>query len=600
MNIDVHKVFAEYFKGTDDLFKAAVYAVSEKLEQGHICLDIEAYNTDRQSNADMPNPYLDTHEKLEVSLLKKSDFIGNGLDCIQPFILFEGKLYLQRYFNYQSIIYHNIKSRVATKEKVPTQSYLQTKKGMLLLNELFPPMHGIDWQKIATISALNHFLTIISGGPGTGKTTTISKILHLLFSYDSTIRVALCAPTGKAAARMMESLRTSQSNLPMEDSLKHSFDSIESGTIHKLLGYIRNSIYFRHNAKNRLPYDVVIVDECSMISAALLAKLLQAVHPTCHLMLLGDKHQLTSVEAGSIFGDLCSSIPQDNLFSEAFLNTISEHTNISSDHLFHPNTDPSPILLDHVITLQKSYRFADHKGIGRMAKEILNNNIDISSIKKRPKETSDFVYFTNDYQDARLDQYIEKYRLYIEEPDIHKAFVALNNVRFLCAVKEGPQGVAHYNLQIEKYLFGKKLLFPKPGFYHNQPIIITQNDYTHNLFNGDVGIIRREKGQALKAYFEDPEKGIKSISTAIIEHYDTVFAMTIHKSQGSEFNHVVIALPQRVNESLLSRQLLYTAVTRAKKDVLILGPDHQLQLAAKHHISRASGLVELLSKEHHL
>lgn len=439
---------------------------------------------------------------------------------------------------------------------------------------------------IAALSAVLNQFTIITGGPGTGKTTTVAKFLSLLLRIYPELRVALAAPTGKAAARMAESLKNSTA---LDAATQKLIQQFEPSTIHRLLKVKRKSIYFKHNRENPIPYDLVIIDESSMIDIALFSKLMEAIPDTSKIVLLGDKNQLASVEAGSLFGDLCLAQNQLNRFSEEraqFINQFitSEAAKITEEHI----TKTNHLLFEKVIELQKSYRFSDDGGIGKLSKAILTNNRE--SLMPFFENKDEEVQIDTHYSNEIFSDFIKKYEAYIRETDIKEAFKKLNQLRVLCAVREGPHGVYSVNAQIEKYLIDKKLIAKTGEFYENRPIIITGNNYELSLFNGDIGIVRSDKNGNLRVWFEDENQEIKSVLPAYISSAETVFAMTIHKSQGSEFEEVCVLLPNLEDNPLLTRELLYTAVTRAKKKVLIQSHKELLLKCMERGVERSSGL----------
>jgi len=528
--IDVHKVFAEYFQGCETL----AYALSAKLGEGNICLDIEGYKSEL--------PYRLEEQKAKESFKEKDAifwaapevfaqqceegiFVTHSSSALKPFVIQNGQAYLHRYFTYESQIVENIRR-------------------------------------------LGRKFHIITGGPGTGKTHSVSTNLVSLFKENIDLKVALAAPTGKAAARMNESIKkfAEESENEIREDIKTRLTSLKAQTIHRLLGYKPESVFFNYNEKNRLPFDVVIIDECSMIDGAMMAKLLNAVDDCTKLYLLGDKDQLASVEAGSVFGDLCRA-------------------------------QGSLLLIKKVVVMTKSWRFDDVKGIGKFSREVISGSIkDIASYTDDEQITIDTIFSSE-----LFNQYAILYKEYIIEPDIKIALQKLNLVRFLCVIRENDQSVSKVNKQIQYYLSTHVEGFkPRPeGFYHNQPIIITQNDYQLGIFNGDVGIIRMEKtkdGNILFAYFETSDGEIKKIQAGYLNNYETVFAMTIHKSQGSEFDNVVVILPEKQGEKLLTRELLYTAVTRAKTKVLLQTSALVLGKCVKRSVSRASGLEKRLER----
>lgn len=536
VSIDVHKIFAGYFQGCETL----AYALSAKLGEGNICLDIEEYKNElprlleeqkaketfsQEDSKFWVNP--DTF----IEQCNNEVFVTHSSSGLKPFVIQNGQAYLHRYFTYETQIIENIKRL------------------------------GCNFR-------------IITGGPGTGKTHSVSTNLVRLFTENINLKVALAAPTGKAAARMNESIKKFAENPEnrISDDIKARLTGIKAQTIHRLLGNIADSVFFRHNEKNRLPYDVLIIDECSMVDGALMAKLLSAVDTNTMLFLLGDKDQLASVEAGSVFGDLCRA--KDSELLEGKLEVKTE-----------------------------SRRFDPDKGIGKFSQEVIAGTFnDIAAYVDDEQITIDTTFSAE-----LFEEYASLYKAYIIEPDIKIALQKLNQVRFLCVTRENDQSVSKVNKQIQYYLSTQvEGLKPKAeGFYHNQPIIITQNDYQLGVFNGDVGLIRRKQkndGEVLMAYFEEAEReinesGVKEIPAGYLNHFETVFAMTIHKSQGSEFDRVVILLPEKQGEKLLTRELLYTGVTRAKTKVLIQTSEEVLKKCVGRSVSRASGLEKRLKTE---
>jgi len=531
--IDVHKIFAEYFKGTETL----AYALSSKLEEGNICLDIKEYQAKlplileeqkaKESFKEKDSVFWTSPEMFQEQCLEGL-YATHSATALKPFVIQNGKAYLQRYFQYETQILNNIKR-------------------------------------------LGNNFQIITGGPGTGKTYSVSTKLVELFGRNPDLKVALAAPTGKAAARMNESIKNfaEKPENKIEESIKTKLTGLAALTLHRLLGYQKDSVFFRHNEENQLPYDLVIIDECSMIDIAMMAKLLNAIHENTILYLLGDKDQLASVEAGSVFGDICRA-------------------------------GDSEILKNKVEIKIKSWRFDSEKGIGKFSKQLITGSFtDINEYIQDEQLNID-----TEYSDALFTQYALLYLPFINEPDIKKALKKLNHVRFLCAIKQNKHSVAETNKRIERILSNAidnhDLFYPREGFYHNQPVIVTQNNYELGIFNGDVGIIRKIMVKNIETYyahFENNEGEIVKIPAAYLNNYETVFAMTIHKSQGSEFENVVVILPENSGNKLLTRELLYTAVTRAKSKVLLQTSEEVLKRCADEEVSRASGLENRLKAE---
>lgn len=594
---DVHQQFAEFFKS--DVLKPYAYLVSKRLAEGNICVHLEDIKLSPEEL-----PYLERYPLLanNKGLLKESK-VATATGEKQPFIVHNHRLYLQRYFAYESVIVTCIQSFLALEKKdrnerllslLAHRDFIQT---LMAGNDLFnlSAEEKIDWQQAASIFGVLNNFTIITGGPGTGKTTTVAKILTILFTIYPSFKVALTAPTGKAAVRMGESLLATKIDLP--DTIREKFKTLVPTTIHRLLKYIPDSPYFRFDAHNPLMYDLVIVDEASMIDVALFAKLLQAIGPGTRIILLGDKDQLASVEAGSLLGDLCQAQPKMNLFLKENIDLVNSfipnpQRQITNDYSLTGDT----LLSEHIIELKHSRRFTGGGNIGKFSRAIIHSRLDEIGVFVDKNCETDVVVDTG-YTDSLFNHFIRDYANYIQEQDIVAALEKLNQLRVLCAVREGPQGLNAVNRKIETYLVKQGLIQNKTEFYENRPIIVTRNYPELKLFNGDVGIIRQDAGGSLKAWFEDSDKNLRSVLPGYITSVETVFAMTIHKSQGSEYDKVLVLLPANADQPLLTRELLYTAITRAKKFVLLQAAKESILYTAKRSVQRASGIMERFKVE---
>jgi exodeoxyribonuclease V alpha subunit len=586
---DIHRQFAEYFKHPD--LKPFAYLLSQRMQEGHICVDVFEAN---KFSASIPYPAPYYAEKLkEIPAL-----VGTTVDDLKPFIVYQDKLYLHRYFTYETMVLKSIGKLLKEEatEKDQRQEALQTIKelvGSFQADDdikLLPPNEQIDWQLAAAIQGVLHNFTIITGGPGTGKTTTVAKLLSLLFTINPNYTIALAAPTGKAAMRMAESL--SQTKLPLTPAVREKFSALHPNTLHRLLKYDPNSVNFKYNKNNPLPYDVIIVDESSMIDVALFAKLLSAVHKTTRLILLGDKHQLAAVEAGSLFGDLCNAQNASNSINAStasYINSfIQDKARKISDHYIQTSLHP---LVNHIIELQRSHRFNSIGGIGKFSKAILQN--DGEALNDFLIDSTNTTVKIDTLFDVQLfENFIQGYQDFIQETNIVEALNKLNLLRVLCAVREGEQGLYKTNAFIESYLKQKGLIKLDNTFYENRPIIITKNYPELKLFNGDIGIVRKDTNGNLRAWFLDSDNTLHAILPAYIADAETVFAMTIHKSQGSEYDHAWVILPQQSGNPLLTRELLYTAVTRAKKSVVVQTSAAILFETTANTVKRASGITD--------
>jgi exodeoxyribonuclease V alpha subunit len=586
---DVHQQFAEYFDVPE--LKPYAYLLSKKLSEGHICLELD--KIDHQPEG---VPAYCQHLPPGETPLLSMPLVAKENGGIQPFVLHNRRLYIQRYFHYETSFLQSIRSFLAAE-----QPHLKARMALLdahrqLIKDLFgqASMTAIpDWQLAAAVSGVLNNFTIITGGPGTGKTTTVAKILALLYATDPSLKVALAAPTGKAAARMAESLRNA--SIPVDAAIAERFRSLAPSTIHRLLKPETGTPYFRYKRDNPLQFDVVIVDECSMIDIALFSKLLDAIGPATRLILLGDKDQLASVEAGSLFGDLCQAQGRLNLFTENRLSFINSFID-DPGRQFPPGqtgSDEGHPLFQHIVELRFSHRFASGNGIGLFSKAVISGDAELLQqlMTTESNGSGQQVLVDPSYDTDLFKTFSAGYAAFIKEKDIRQALRQLNTRRVLNAIREGEQGLYATNRAIERYLHDQKLIQANSEFYENRPVILTRNYYEHGLFNGDIGIIRPDEKGVLQAWFEDSSGELKTVLPSYLAGSETVFAMTIHKSQGSEFDEVLILLPSSPDVSILTRELLYTAVTRARKRVFIQGTAAIVLAAAGRHVERASGIA---------
>lgn len=598
---DVHYQFADFFEDKD--LKPFAYLVSKRLQEGHICIELDEKELAKEYN-DLPDYFKSEISNLSISKLNtKKEWVSINEKDKKPFIIFNGKLYLYRYFNYETQIISSLKCFLENEKSVRDErikklsslnSFVKSELQADLKDKSIPSDELVDWQLTASITGFLNNFTIITGGPGTGKTTTVAKILSLIYKAEPEARVIFAAPTGKAAQRVLESLK---SNTKVPAALKDKFSKLDSKTIHRLLGFIPGSPYFRHNSGNYLDYDVIIVDEASMIDVAMFSKLISAVNPKCRLIMLGDKNQLASVEAGSLLGDMCNSLANLNRMSKSQVDLINdlivdESAKIPSDYAV---ADTKELLFDHVVELKFSHRFDSTGGIGLLSKAIISG--DAKLVEKFIRENDQAtVKFDQEFKTDVFQDFVEGYNNYIEEKDNKSALIKMNQLRVLCAVKDGNHGIHKVNDRIEKYLKRKGHINAYTDIYSNRPLMITRNYNDIELYNGDVGMIRKDDNDNYRAYFLDKENEVRSFVPGLLPDVETVFAMTIHKSQGSEYNKVLVILPDNKDNPLLTRELLYTAITRAKDEVIIQGTlDVILETIGKE-VKRASGITKRLNQ----
>jgi len=561
-----------------NLFLAAAL-VSRATAEGHICLDLSSEWGD---------------DSAWRKGLYSTKVVGRPGDY-KPLILDnQSRLYLYRYWQYEKTLADDINNRSATPIKeidVPL-----FKKG---LSRLFPQSQDdeTDWQKVSAFVSVMKGFCAISGGPGTGKSTVIAKILAMILEQDKAnkIRIALAAPTGKAAARLQEAIKDGKEVLPIEDHIKEAIIT-EASTIHRLLGTISGSPYFRHNAKNPLPVHTVIIDEASMVDLALMSKLVQAIPSNARLILLGDKDQLASVEAGSVLGDICDTGRIHGFsqkFSERFKQITGDRIEINS------NSSNEPEIQDCIVQLDRSYRFGIDSGIGTVSQAINkgDGSLALSLLK------------INDYDDARWkglprpstlheslrDTVIQGYRSYLEISDPMEIFRLFEQFRVVCVLREGPYGVSALNLLVEQILREVNLITIEKRWYRGRPVLITRNDYNLGLYNGDIGIILPDPAanNDLRAFFLSPDGTLRRFLPVRLPVHETAYAITVHKSQGSEFDETLLLLPDR-HIPILTRELIYTGITRARKSVEVWGIESVFLEAISQRIERASGLRDAL------
>ena len=577
---------------------------SARTREGHVCADLT-----RVAGTPIPGPFgRATGEPRWPDLdewtaaLAASDLVGDGA-APTPLVLdrAHGRLYLRRYWEYEQRLARQIKARAALTEG--TLSLPVLREGVeRLFSRSGPGSDEAGGQRRAAVMAVLRRFAIISGGPGTGKTSTVVKLLALLVEQASAAGqkrpvLTLVAPTGKAAARLVESIQRAKASLPCDDAVKRDIAE-EATTIHRCLRPVPGRPgRFRHDAENPLATDLVLVDEASMVDLALMVRLLDAVPPTARLILLGDRDQLASVDAGAVLGDLCNA-DDPRGFSAGFAGRVAE---ITGDEPA-PSTNASPAtgVWDCVAHLTKSYRYAESSGIGVLARAV--NAGDVASVR--------CILSSNDYPDVTLRPFpevglgdelkgllVNGYRPYLTASGAAAKFEAFNRFRVLCAHRSGPHGAFDTNELAERALTHARLITRSSAvsIYAGRPVLVTTNDYNVRLFNGDIGLILDEEAAhgRLVATFSTPAGKTRSLSPARLPPHVTAFAMTIHKSQGSEFDEVVVLLPPGISP-ILSRELIYTAVTRARSRVTIFGDADVVAHAVARRIERASGLREAI------
>jgi exodeoxyribonuclease V alpha subunit len=463
------------------------------------------------------------------------------------------------------------------------------------LARLFPVSSDRDWQRIAAAVAVLRPLCVISGGPGTGKTRTVTSILALLAEQarGATPRIALTAPTGKAAARLSESVLGAKRDLPLRPDIAARVPE-EAVTLHRLLGFRPGRANPRFGPHAPLHLDALVVDEASMVDLPLMARLLAALPESARLILLGDKDQLASVEAGMVLGDVCGR-DGGAVYSPALCAAVAD---VAGDEL-KPAAASARAVADHIVMLRKSWRFGADSGIGALARALNRGDADASirllcddghpDLSLEPPLPEVFAALI-------ADRIVPAFREVAESPDPEAALAALNRARVLCALRSGPQGVAWLNRRLEQALEAEGLIRCDGEIYAGRPVMLSANDHAQRLYNGDVGMVLPDpaSGGALRVFFATAE-GLRRVLPSRLPPHETVYAMTVHKSQGSEFDEVLLVLPE-ADSRVLTRELVYTGVTRARRRVRLLATEERLREAVGRRVVRSTGLSDALWK----
>jgi len=515
----------------------------------------------------------------------------------RPLILdHENRLYLFRYWNYEKIISDSIWRRIRAVGFGSDPDRLAE-----AVQGIFPSGAWADLdQKNGAIMAAQRAFCVISGGPGTGKTFAAASIMGLLLamSENKKMDVCLCAPTGKAAARLSESVKKAKEALPFPRHIKDAIPE-EASTIHRLLRPIRGNSRFYYNKNRKLPADLIIVDEASMLDVAMAATFFQAAPDHARIVMMGDKDQLSSVEAGSVLGDICAA----GNAAAASIQDGSVSPGLASPDL--DSNSPALDLANHLIILKKSHRFTGESGVGRLCAALnagdaagaLARMADPASPETSWKEIETPARLFVELSDIISDRLSNHGLFDFNRGDPLEALARLNRFRILCAVRNGPFGVMEINRFVRNALARNGLIEPVGDFYRGKPIMITKNDYELGLFNGDTGIVMDDGGlgkNGLCAWFPDLDGTARPIPLSALPDHEAVYAMTAHKSQGSEFDEALLILPNR-DSPILTRELLYTGATRAVKRISIWGCLPIFKTALGRKVERMSGLRDSLS-----
>lgn len=691
----IHQAFGDTLQRIDpvaspDVLLAAALC-SEQLARGHVCLDLSAAHTivfptsdsdlriRQYNNWPQETDWIDSLQNSPLVTVVERD--ADWEAAATPLVLDADRrrLYLARYWYFEQRLAANIASRLKQDPLPFDEARLERE-----IAELFPNREnaGSRDQCLAVANSVDRWFAVITGGPGTGKTTTVARLLalrllqHLAAGHDpAELRILLMAPTGKAAQRMNESLSRATRQLNVDQRVQDALTQVSAGTIHRLLGWTplppERGGPFRHRVEVPLEADIVLVDEASMVDLALMCRLFDAIPQSAQVILIGDRDQLASVEAGGVLSGLCGNLAGDTFgrLSEKRREVIVRRTGLniadgSSDDSSAPGPTPKSVpkkkstlwkkkedskqmtlsfgddedsqtesvspdrpanaLAESVATLNYSHRFSAESSLGQLATAIREGRADdaISLLRAANPDEILWLYGSDSAGspvDSAIDQAADGYCAYLEqlkrEPNgsidiLHAAA----QIRVLCAHRSGLRGEAMLNQRIADRLIADGLLSPYAGDSLGRLVMVSRNDYRLDLFNGDVGVVAKAEveskpssapGQGRAIVFEDgtEDSGVRRVPASLIPGVQDCFAMTIHRSQGSEFRQVLLVLPEH-DSPVLSRELLYTAVTRVKESadstsgqslpgfLCIAGSESVVRGAIDRCIHRVSGLSE--------
>ena len=552
----------------EDVFLVSLIA-SHASKNNSVCFDCESDTFEDETINQIINNLIDNKTRKKFAYENKL-----------PVVIENSKIYLRRYFEYEKDTAAEILHRASSSAEILPPEIVSAAEKLLSALDITE-----EEKKISVMNALSKKISFISGGPGTGKTSLAVNIILLyikkkLLKYERP-SIALCAPTGKAAAHLKKSVEGALLKIKENDKIKNLFDKelnyvpLKGETVQKLIGAKIGSISAKFNKNEPLPHGLIIADETSMFDLSLMKKLFSALSPSASIVFLGDKDQLASVQSGSVFGDICS--------------IAKKETGEKSDN--------AECLSKSITVLKKSFRFDPDKGIGKISKAvnesdvkavwdafssddnirfIENNELSFQGFRKRLKEIieSEIIRYSKDFP----------YIFPVENAKPEELLARMKNIQILSALRKGPGGFSEINAIAEE-------IFSLTGnIYHGMPVMAVENDYDMKIFNGDTGIICKE--DRLNAYFPGDD-ALRKINPYLLKSYEKSFCMTVHKSQGSEFENVIFVLPNE-DSRVLTKELIYTALTRAKKNITVIGSKEILNAGILRKTERSSGLSSRL------
>lgn len=568
--------------GAEPLVLLAAALASRRRGEGHICLDLRGV-----AGRPLVVAGADCMPGLGewCALLRRSPLVGAAGE-FRPLILEGERLYLQRFWQDEEEVAAFI--RRAGEEPGAAVDEELLRAG---LARLFPAGgEAVDWQRVAAIAAVYHRFCLISGGPGTGKTSTVARILALLLEQagERGVRIILAGPTGKAAARLQEAMQAAKGKL---DSPWAAAIPGAAVTVHRLLGSAGGG-RFRYNRQQPLAAEVVVVDEASMVDLSLMAALFAALPAGGRLILLGDRDQLASVQPGAVLGDL-SPPASGGRYSRLFRERVAR---LGGDCL--SGAEGPPGLADALVELRSSYRFGATSGIGAVSRAVNGGRAEEALAAFRRPEFADLGWRRVTEGEAGtglasllVEEAAEHWARLRSAASPEEALAALGRFGVLCALRQGPHGAEAINEAVRRWLVRQGEIGERGTHYPGRPLMVTANDHANRLYNGDIGVVFPDPaaGGRLRVFFEDGRGGLRRVLPLRLPAHQSFYALTVHKSQGSEFDRVLFVLPETVGP-VLSRELIYTALTRARHKVTVVGREEVFAAGVAAVSSRDSGL----------
>jgi exodeoxyribonuclease V alpha subunit len=557
------------------------------VHEGHSCWRLPAHGAGLPGEAPVCSA-----DRLMVAL-RLSELVGSP-GAARPLILDGDRLYLHRYHDYEVRLAAHVR-RLTEHVPDPVDAAPLLAGGVFDYDWVAPGQS--HWQAVAAYVALRHRLVVISGGPGTGKTYTVLRLIRLMIeaalarSAPAPV-VRLAAPTGKAAARMVASTQQGLAVMPLDAAVEAHVPQ-QASTLHRLLGMHRSSTRPRYDVANPLALDVLIVDEASMIDLPMMTKLVEALPQHARLVLLGDRYQLASVESGSVLAELCDAAGVNDFSVEQL---AAGGPLFGSEHRAHGPDVPGGPIRDHVVTLRTSHRFSPDSPIGRMAAAV--NAGDLPALLDAVAASPGAVVFDHRAGDARLHAVVAGAAecaapLFMRGLTAGDALKVLERHRVLTATRVGPAGSDALNRAITFDLARRHGFDAEQRWYPGRVVLVTENDYRVRLFNGDTGIALADVDGSLRVWFM-VDGMVRGFLPSALPAHDSAWAITVHKSQGSEFDSVTLVLPDE-DTPVLTRELVYTGITRARREVVLCASVELLGLAVSRRTRRASGLASRLS-----